>query len=144
MEKHHESARQKWGFDFRVGSPLPNASGKYVWERVDGGEGSTFVPEMYTLTRSAHVRPSTTHHATDDFFELQMLLDERFERENLQEVKISSAEDEVASGEEATLGLPLFFGKISTVSSCSTVRLSSAMGIASPSKRQPKITGNLD
>uniref|UniRef100_A0A1I8PSG2 Cyclin-dependent kinase inhibitor domain-containing protein n=1 Tax=Stomoxys calcitrans TaxID=35570 RepID=A0A1I8PSG2_STOCA len=76
LEKCHERASRKWGFDFRSGSPL-SANSQYIWERVSSQE-SHIAPEMYTLTRAAHVRPTPAPKTS-----LEMLMDERAERENL-------------------------------------------------------------
>lgn len=47
------SASQKWGFDFVRGCPIDDAS-LYLWERVPP---TNEIPEMYTLSRAAHMRP---------------------------------------------------------------------------------------
>jgi len=69
-------ATQKWGFDFRAGCPL-NEKSSFIWERVSFQE-SSFAPEMYTLTRAAHVRPSADSSPSD----MDVLVNERSEREN--------------------------------------------------------------
>ncbi|XP_075166471.1 cyclin-dependent kinase inhibitor dacapo [Haematobia irritans] len=76
LEKCQERASRKWGFDFRTGSPL-SANSQYIWERVSTQE-SHIAPEMYTLTRAAHVRPTPAPKTN-----LELLMDERAERENL-------------------------------------------------------------
>ncbi|XP_073813694.1 cyclin-dependent kinase inhibitor dacapo [Musca autumnalis] len=75
LEKSQERASRKWGFDFRTGSPL-SANSQYIWERVSTQENQ-IAPEMYTLTRAAHVRPTPAPKTN-----LEMLMDERAEREN--------------------------------------------------------------
>lgn len=47
------SASQKWGFDFVRGCPMDDAS-LFLWERVPP---TNEIPEMYTLSRAAHIRP---------------------------------------------------------------------------------------
>lgn len=47
------SASQKWGFDFVRGCPIDDAS-LFLWERVPP---TNEIPEMYTLSRAAHIRP---------------------------------------------------------------------------------------
>ncbi|XP_037825175.1 cyclin-dependent kinase inhibitor 1B [Lucilia sericata] len=88
LEKHQEKAAKKWGFDFRNGSPL-SANSQYIWERVSSQE-SCIAPEMYTLTRAAHVRPVPATPAPKTHME--MLMDERADRENFN-ISQSSATD---------------------------------------------------
>lgn len=47
------SASQKWGFDFVRGCPLDDTK-LFMWERVPP---TNEVPEMYALSRAAHIRP---------------------------------------------------------------------------------------
>lgn len=79
LEKHQEKAAKKWGFDFRTGSPLSTNS-QYIWERVSTQE-SCIAPEMYTLTRAAHVRPLDIA-APAPKTHMEILMDERADREN--------------------------------------------------------------
>lgn len=53
LAKHQMSASQKWGFDFVRGCPIDDAS-LFLWERVPP---TNEIPEMYTLSRAAHIRP---------------------------------------------------------------------------------------
>lgn len=53
LAKHQMSASQKWGFDFVRGCPIDDPS-LYLWERVPP---TNEIPEMYTLSRAAHMRP---------------------------------------------------------------------------------------
>ncbi|XP_068144935.1 cyclin-dependent kinase inhibitor 1 [Drosophila tropicalis] len=77
LERHQELATQKWGFDFRSGCPVVPEKTHFVWERVSFQE-SSFAPEMYTLTRAAHVRP----RAEDPSSDMDLLMNERAEREH--------------------------------------------------------------
>lgn len=47
------SASQKWGFDFVRGCPMEDTK-LYLWERVPP---TNEIPEMYALSRAAHIRP---------------------------------------------------------------------------------------
>lgn len=47
------SASQKWGFDFVRGCPLDDTK-LFLWERVPP---TNEIPEMYALSRAAHIRP---------------------------------------------------------------------------------------
>ncbi|XP_017066626.1 cyclin-dependent kinase inhibitor 1 [Drosophila eugracilis] len=85
LERHQELATQKWGFDFRAGCPLPEKS-SFIWERVSFQE-SSFAPEMYTLTRAAHVRPSTESSPSD----MDILVNQRSERENFGSSLVNSS-----------------------------------------------------
>lgn len=80
LEKHQEKATKKWGFDFRNGSPL-SANSQFIWERVSTQE-SCIAPEMYTLTRVAHVRPIQTTASPAAKTHMELLMDERADREN--------------------------------------------------------------
>lgn len=53
LAKHQISASQKWGFDFVRGIPLEDPN-LFLWERVPP---TNEIPEMYTLSRAAHIRP---------------------------------------------------------------------------------------
>lgn len=48
------AASQRWGFDFVRGQPMTQTD-VYLWERVPP---TNDIPEMYTLSRAAHARPS--------------------------------------------------------------------------------------
>lgn len=153
LEKNNKKACQKWGFDFRTGSPLSSVNGNYVWERVNDEE-SLFVPEMYTLTRNAHAQPST-----ETFTSLDLLLDERSERENVM-LPESVNNEPTEFSDEATDGTSLIVYKLPTIPSkstpagksavntssvqratCSSVILKKTKNSISTCKRQPKITG---
>lgn len=53
LAKHQLSASQKWGFDFVRGCPMEDTK-LFMWERVPP---TNEIPEMYTLSRAAHMRP---------------------------------------------------------------------------------------
>ena len=85
LAKHQIAASQRWGFDFVRGCPL-SQSEIYLWERVPP---TNDIPEMYTLTRAAHVRQSDDvtqspksnrrHHRQSSYIDL---LDDRAEQSN--------------------------------------------------------------
>lgn len=134
LERHQELATQKWGFDFRADRPL-NANGSFIWERVSSQE-STFAPQMYTLTRAAHVRTDVS--ATSD---MDMLLMERSDRENLDNSSMdsNSDSDEYDSQNESLPSTSVAaFSGVSTTSSSST-----SCYPMQQRKRQLKITGEL-
>ncbi|KAH8418679.1 hypothetical protein KR222_009627 [Zaprionus bogoriensis] len=138
LERHQELATQKWGFDFRADRPL-NANGSYIWERVSSQE-SNFAPQMYTLTRAAHVRSDVV--ASD----MDMLLMERADRENLANSSLDSNTDNegydsqnelVASTSAAALTA---CSAASSSISASTSSASSCSNSTQQRKRQLKIT----
>lgn len=122
VEQHQEKASKKWGFDFRTGNPLAIGNTQYIWERVQFVD---VLPEMYTLTRAAHVREVPNATSFDH------LMDERADRENsslsaLETDSCDDSQDESMSVFKA----PTASAAPSTVAaSCRTLR-----------KRQPKIT----
>lgn len=122
IEVHQDNASKKWGFDFRSGNPLATGNTQFIWERM---QFSDFLPEMYTLTRAAHVREPFKASSHD------LLLDERADREHnslssLETDSCDDSQDESMSGFKA----PIASAAPSTVAlSCRTLR-----------KRQPKIT----
>ncbi|EDW89542.1 cyclin-dependent kinase inhibitor 1 [Drosophila yakuba] len=128
LERHQELATQKWGFDFRAGCPLAEKS-HFIWERVSFQE-SSFAPEMYTLTRAAHVRPSADTSPSD----MDILVNERSERENfgsnLGNSSLESNTDNDSCYDSQDESLTMRFRSSSTASTSSIVLR----------KRQPKIT----
>jgi len=122
-------ATQKWGFDFRAGCPLTEKS-SFIWERVSFQE-SSFAPEMYTLTRAAHVRPSADSSPSD----MDVLVNERSERENfgpnLVNSSLESNTDNDSCYDSQDESLTTRFSS-SNLASTSSIVLR---------KRQPKITG---
>lgn len=86
------SACQKWGFDFVRGCPLEDPK-LFLWERVPP---TNEIPEMYALSRAAHIRPiepsdrtpskkHRRHHHTarrDSFLDLYDELHDRSNRYN--------------------------------------------------------------
>ncbi|XP_030388560.1 cyclin-dependent kinase inhibitor 1 [Scaptodrosophila lebanonensis] len=129
LERHQEQATQKWGFDFRSGCPL-SVSSTFVWERVSSQE-STIAPEMYTLTRAAHVRPEPSE-ASD----LDLLLNERADREHVTNSSLESTTDNESGFDSLLMDFPMpSSNSASNGSSTSTGSLS-----CSPPKRQLKIT----
>lgn len=131
MEKSQEKASRKWGFDFRNGSPL-SANSQYIWERVSSQE-SHIAPEMYTLTRAAHVRPTPapkTH--------LEMLMDERAERENnlnLSQTSVTDTDSCDDSQDESMVEFKVPAGPNNAEARLLVPRKTHLR------KRQPKITG---
>lgn len=135
IEKHQEKAMKRWGFDFRTGVPACPTNSQYIWERVSYQESSV-VPEMYTLTRAAHVRPEQAELTSND-----VLMDERAERENL--ANISASTDESCDDESQDESLPVVFKVPSaTVGNSPNVATTSTVRTNRPNlrKRQPKIT----
>lgn len=118
IKTHQENAAKKWGFDFRNGTPTQSAT--YSWERVVVPE---IVPEMYTLTRAAHVREIITEPPTEQ----DILMDERFSKEN--------SLDEMLNFPFKTPSSP---SRQSSSTSPSRVILSCHKSLG---KRQPRITG---
>ncbi|KAH8336804.1 cyclin-dependent kinase inhibitor 1 [Drosophila kikkawai] len=131
LERHQEMATQKWGFDFRAGCPLAEKS-SFIWERVSFQE-SSFAPEMYTLTRAAHVRPESSPSDMD------VRMNERSERENfgthLANSSLESNTDNDSCYDSQDESLVSRF----TSSLSSNVASSSTSSIVLR-KRQPKIT----
>ncbi|EDV37310.1 uncharacterized protein Dana_GF13384 [Drosophila ananassae] len=126
LERHQEMATQKWGFDFRAGCPLAEKS-PFVWERVSFQE-SSFAPEMYTLTRAAHVRPVESSPS-----DMDTLLNERSERENLGSNLVNSSLESNTDNDSC----------YDSQDESLTGRLSSNIASTSSTvlrKRQPKIT----
>lgn len=143
LERHQEMATQKWGFDFRADRPL-NGNGSFIWERVSSQE-SNFAPQMYTLTRAAHVRNDVNGEPTD----MDTLLMERADRENLVNSSMdsnNSDNDEYDSQNES-----LALGPSTSVAAFAAASAASASSSTSSScnyatqqrKRQLKITGEL-
>lgn len=143
LEHHQEMATQKWGFDFRADRPL-NGNGSFIWERVSSQE-SNFAPQMYTLTRAAHVRNDVNGEVTD----MDTLLMERADRENLVNSSMdsnNSDNDEYDSQNES-----LALGPSTSVAAFAAAAAASASSSTSSScnyatqqrKRQLKITGEL-
>ncbi|KAH8270756.1 hypothetical protein KR018_000204 [Drosophila ironensis] len=123
LERYQEMATQKWGFDFRAGCPLTETSA-FSWERVSSQE-STYAPEMYTLTRAAHVRRVESTPS-----DMDTLLNERSERENIGSTLVNSSLESNTDNE---------FCYDSQDETPLTVRLAAASSIVLR-KRQPKIT----
>ncbi|XP_023159935.2 uncharacterized protein LOC111592130 isoform X2 [Drosophila hydei] len=142
LEIRQERASQKWCFDFRADRPL-STNGTYNWERVSTQE-STFAPQMYTLTRAAHVRPIAAGPASD----MDALLDERADRENLANSSLDSNTDTEYDSQDDSL---TFNSSSNVVASTSAAALtasvcsssSTSATCSSPAqqrKRQLKIT----
>ncbi|XP_067627838.1 uncharacterized protein dap [Eurosta solidaginis] len=137
LDKHQERAIQKWGFDFRNGSPLPTNT-QYVWERISYQE-STHAPEVYTLIRAAHVRPAPVIPCSAD-----LLMDERAERENYL-INTSASTDTDSCGDYDSQDESLVFKvpemlQQSGNSSSKSTHDGSPAGSSPLRKRQPKIT----
>ncbi|XP_017468319.1 PREDICTED: cyclin-dependent kinase inhibitor 1B [Rhagoletis zephyria] len=136
LDKHQEHAIKKWGFDFRNGSPLTTNT-QFVWERISYQE-STFAPEVYTLTRAAHVRPAPVVPCSAD-----LLMDERAERENYM-INTSISTDTDSCGDYDSQDESLVF-KVPDAERCGgsgkkRAHDGSAAGRSPLRKRQPKIT----
>ncbi|XP_053961858.1 cyclin-dependent kinase inhibitor 1 [Anastrepha ludens] len=134
LDKHQERAIKKWGFDFRNGLPLPSNT-QFVWERISYQE-STHAPEVYTLTRAAHVRPAPVVPCSAD-----LLMDERAERENYM-MNTSTSTDTDSCGDYDSQDESLVF-KVPNTERCGGSKRAhddSAAGRLSLRKRQPKIT----
>lgn len=146
LELQQERASQKWGFDFRADRPLAsNAS--YNWQRVSSQE-STFAPQMYTLTRAAHVRP-----AVGPASDMEALLNDRADRENSANSSLDASTDTEYDSQDESLSFKCSSSSssISVVASTSAAALiasaassATATTCSSPAqqrKRQLKITG---
>ncbi|XP_017868334.1 PREDICTED: uncharacterized protein LOC108617149 [Drosophila arizonae] len=117
LELQQERASQKWGFDFRADRPLAsNAS--YNWQRVSSQE-STFAPQMYTLTRAAHVRP-----AAGPASDMDVLLNDRADRENSANSSLDASTDTEYDSQDESLSF-----KCSSSSSISVVASTSAAAL---------------
>ncbi|KAM8711076.1 hypothetical protein ACLKA7_000240 [Drosophila subpalustris] len=115
LERHQEMATQKWGFDFRTDRPL-GANGSFIWERVSSQE-STFAPQMYTLTRAAHVRSDANDSAMPS--DMDTLLNERADRENLANSSLdSNTDNEYDSQNESAASTSAAALTASTSTSC--------------------------
>lgn len=119
IKQQQETATKKWGFDFRTGQPT--ASPIYSWERVVVPE---VVPEMYTLTRAAHIRENITEPPTEQ----DILMDDRSTKEN--------SIEEILSFPFKTPSSPS--PQSSSTTSPSKMILSCHKSLG---KRQPRITG---
>lgn len=87
LAKHQMAASERWGFDFVRGKPLDDTK-LFLWERVPP---TNDIPEMYTLSRAAHIRHIEAEHQmrspskqrrqyrTSSYIDL---LDERSEQSN--------------------------------------------------------------
>lgn len=120
IKQKQEMAAQKWGFDFRTGQPT-TAPTCYSWERVSVPE---IVPEMYTLTRAAHIREIIAAPTEQD-----ILIDDRSAKEN--------SIDEILSFPFKSQTSPTT-RQSSSSSSPSKMLLSCHKSLG---KRQPRITG---
>lgn len=114
-------AAQRWGFDFRTGQPT-TATSPYKWERVVVPE---IVPEMYTLTRAAHIREIITPPTEQD-----VLIDDRSAKEN--------SMDDILSFPFKTQSSSSPTRQSSSSTSPSRTLLSCHKSLG---KRQPRITG---
>lgn len=124
LTKHQLDASKRWGFNFLMGYPLPD-NNRYMWERVPP---TNSIPEMYTLSRAAHVREMPHVNQTD----YNELLDERADRSNHNERIISLADKPI---ENPSTGLT------STVPTATTASANSPKHTSTREKRQPRITG---
>ncbi|ALC40453.1 maker119 [Drosophila busckii] len=129
-----ELATRKWGFDFRAGRPLA-ASPSYIWERVSTQE-SNFAPQMYTLTRAAHVRPAVGAAITPSV--MDALLNERADRENLANSSLDSNTDTEYDSQDESL--PLHSSASTSAAAAAALAASAAVAANSACKRQLKIT----
>ncbi|KAH8405457.1 hypothetical protein KR215_000199 [Drosophila sulfurigaster] len=134
LERHQEMATQKWGFDFRADRPL-SANGSFIWERVSSQE-STFAPQMYTLTRAAHVRSNA--NASDSALpsDMDVLLNERADRENLANSSLDSNTDNEYDSQNESMQL----AASTSAAALLTASSSSSSTSTQQRKRQLKIT----
>lgn len=134
LDKQQDRAIKKWGFDFRNGSPLTTNT-QFVWERISYQE-SNRAPEVYTLTRAAHVRPAPVVPSNAD-----LLMDERAERENYM-MNTSTSTDTDSCGDYDSQDESLVF-KVPGTEHCGSNKRThdgNAAGRSPLRKRQPKIT----
>ncbi|KAH8384758.1 hypothetical protein KR093_007792 [Drosophila rubida] len=132
LERHQEVSTQKWGFDFRADRPLVT-NGSFIWERVSSQE-STYAPQMYTLTRAAHMRTSSSANASATPSDMDVLLNERADRENLANSSLDSNTD---SEYDESLQLAASTSAAALTASSSS---SSSCYSTQQRNRQPKIT----
>ena len=131
MTKHHLEASKKWGFNFLMGYPMPGHK-RYEWERVPP---TNSIPEMYTLSRAAHLREVKTEQRC----ELNDLLDERAEQ--------SYSDDRLLDLEMKQRAKSRLSTTTTTPRLQPTIIIRSRTPSSSPSskstreKRQPRITG---
>ncbi|XP_004517524.1 cyclin-dependent kinase inhibitor 1B [Ceratitis capitata] len=133
LDKHQDRASKKWGFDFRTGSPLTTNT-QYVWERISYQE-STRAPEVYTLTRAAHVRPLPVEPCSAD-----ELMDKRAERENYTMINTSTTTDTDSCGDYDSQDESLVEFKVPECSGNKRAHDGSSANRPTLRKRQPKIT----
>lgn len=140
-------ACKRWGFDFRNGYPIGGNS-QYIWERVSFND---FIPEMYTLSRAAHLRELPILETTGD----DILIDARAAKEN----ELSSSNivinsftsdiDDDSAGEDETSATYIFNVPIDGQHSRLVAAAATAAAAAAAAacrqlrnkRRQPKITG---
>ncbi|KAH8299687.1 hypothetical protein KR044_004596 [Drosophila immigrans] len=132
LERHQEMATQKWGFDFRADRPL-TANGSFIWERVSSQE-STFAPQMYTLTRAAHVRSNSSASGMPS--DMDALMNERADRENLANSSLDSNTDNEYDSQNESLHL----AASTSAAAALTASSSSCSYSTQQRKRQLKIT----
>lgn len=127
------AACDRWGFNFVHGYPLADHK-QYIWERVPP---TTTIPQMYTLSRAAHVRISSAaavaaaaNLASSLESTYTDLLDERADKSNRPAPEITDRLEVPMEAEAAT-------ASTTTPSSPLQMKLRGS----SSEKRQPKITG---
>lgn len=156
LTKHQLSACERWGFNFVHGYPLVDHK-QYIWERV---QSTNAIPQMYALSRAAHVRQisnsSVTASSSSSSIDLHStfndLLDERAERSNrAREILDLSSEDEIM--EKSRLSIETATGTSTTTTTTSSATVNTeqqthhnqqqptAQRCSPREKRQPRITG---
>lgn len=126
------AACDRWGFNFIHGYPLADHK-QYIWERVPP---TTTIPQMYTLSRAAHVRISSAAAVAAANLASSLestytdLLDERAEKSNRPAPQITDRLEVPMDAEAPT-------APTTTPSSPMQMKLRGS----THEKRQPKITG---
>lgn len=148
------AACERWGFNFLHGHPVADHK-QYSWERVPP---TNSMPQMYTLSRAAHVREMSMSTSTSAFNDL---LDERAERSN-RNMDTSSEDESMMAAVEQTRLSQLVADELQAAATATEaaakeaaaaiVATKSASSISTPQspllprsspreKRQPRITG---
>lgn len=118
-----------------------SSNSQFVWERVSSQE-SCIAPEMYTLTRAAHVRPLASSSSTPaPKSHMEILMDERADRENLNLSSQSQyATDTDSCDESQDESMVVFKVPAGPNNAEATLVVPRKTQLR---KRQPKITGKL-
>lgn len=134
LTKHHVAACDRWGFNFVHGYPLADHK-QYIWERVPP---TTTIPQMYTLSRAAHVRISSAAAVAAANLASSLestytdLLDERAEKSNRPAPEIIDRLELPMEAEASTA---------TTTTTTPSSPMQMKLRGSTNEKRQPKITG---